>query len=75
MIEAFLYILDNDAPEGEPGRLIMHRSYKDSDTSKVMRYMEEYIKQESLNEGKEIMIRICQADKVVKHDLDLRDYK
>lgn len=75
MIEAFLYILDGRVSDEEPGRLIMHRSYKDSDTSKVMRYMEEYIKQESLNEGKEIMIRVRQADKVVKHDLDLRDYQ
>jgi hypothetical protein len=75
MIEAFLYVLDSDAPENEPGRLIMHRSYKDSDTSKVMQYMEEYIKRENLNDEKEIMVRVCQSDTVVKHDLDLRDYQ
>jgi hypothetical protein len=37
--------------------------------------MEEYIKRENLNDEKEIMVRVCQSDIVVKHDLDLRDYQ
>lgn len=75
MIEAFLYVRDESLGDEHLGRLIMHRHYKDSDTGKVLKYMEQYIEQEKLNLNKEILIRVLCSDAVVRHDLDLRDYK
>lgn len=75
MVEAFLYVLDDDQDDHELGRLIMHRSYKDSDTSRVLKYMDQYVNQEQLNENRNILVRVMNSDGPVRHDLDLSDFQ
>lgn len=73
MIEASLYF--KRAGEEGDGRLIMHRSYKDASLEKVMKYMEEYVHQEKLNQVGEVIIKVKFANAVQYQELDLRDYK
>jgi hypothetical protein len=75
MIEAYLYVRDDDMSDETLGRLIMHRSYKDSEIQKVLKYMEQYISEEKLNHEKEIMIRVKICDDLKREELDLRDFK
>lgn len=73
MIQAFLYIRESDS--NDEGRLIMHRSYRHSTMSKVMEYMEKYIKDELINEKKEVYIRVIEDDFVIFSKLDLKDFQ
>lgn len=78
MIEVSLYfkLIDEKDEDGD-GRLIMHRSYKDSTLEKVSKYMQEYVMQEDMTKNGEgqITIKIQFSNSVEYQKLDLRDYK
>jgi hypothetical protein len=74
MIQAFLYSRDSKTSENE--RLIMHRCYDSGELTveKVLKKLENYVKEEQLNVIQEILIRIREDKTLANTILDLSDY-